>query len=64
MDRLIVIAIPFIIPAFLLASWLVNTKSGTKGNRDSKPDNVAKSNQASSSKSDEAKLSNKDMTSP
>lgn len=59
---LIVSVVPWIIPAFLIGSWLVNTKTpGNKssGDNETKP----KSKPPAKEKSGDKALSDKDMTS-
>lgn len=58
----LVFIVPFIIPAFLIASWLVNTKTPTGGSGDSSA--FKPKEKKSEAKQDEPKVSDQDMTAP
>lgn len=59
--ELLVKLVPFIIPAILIGSWLVNTRV-TRGGAGGKEPPASKSEDKSSSKPKSDKMSDKDMT--
>ena len=68
MEELLIKGIPFIIPAILIGSWLVNHKTGIGGGKSkgseggSSSAGSAGSSKASSKPAEQSKLSDKDMT--
>lgn len=61
MDKLMSLAVVLAIPVFLIASWLANTKPGSKFKKDQRSEAGASEKPADTT---ETKLSDDDMTSP